>query len=249
MACLPSLGGGGGAEFVRNRRGLSRPDAGGAPTTVRVGLYLADLLEISCSHQTVLADVVVQAGWLDPRLQLVNLRGVTAALQQRVEVESRGRVRYRQRFRVEVVSLGYARQGVLFRRIGANELDAIDMCRGHVEAQLEYASQKHDGAQVNQYAQRVISTPGKQDGLAWQAADWTWQGPVGEMNFMVKGVRIGGFALVAAPADYAVTGVKTFIVSYDGIAYEKDLGPKTHDQAVAMDRFNPDPTWKPVTTP
>jgi len=174
------------------------------------------------------------------------------------------------------------RQEILYRRIGRNELDAIDVCRGYVEAQDEYASQKHDGASVNQYAQHIISTPGKQDGLAWQAPDGTWQGPVGEgiarviaegytersepyhgyffkilkgqgpaapmgeMDFMVKGVMIGGFALVAAPADHAVTGVMTFIVGHDGVVYQKDLGPKTLDQFRAMDRYNPDPTWNPV---
>ena len=176
------------------------------------------------------------------------------------------------------------RQEILYRRIGRNELDAIEVCRGYVEAQHEYASQKRDGAQVNQYAQRIISTPGRQDGLAWQAPDGTWQGPVGEaiarviaegyidterydpyhgyyfkvlkgqgpaaplgeMDFVVKGVMIGGFALVAAPAEYEVTGVKTFIVSHDGVVYEKDLGPDTLDQARVMDRFNPDPTWDPV---
>ena len=72
------------------------------------------------------------------------------------------------------------RQEILFRRIGRNELDAIEVCRGYVEAQHEYASERHDGATVNQYAQRIISTPGKQDGLAWQTADGTWEGPVGE---------------------------------------------------------------------
>ncbi len=177
------------------------------------------------------------------------------------------------------------RQEILYRRIGGNELDAIEVCRGYVEAQHEYASEKHDGAIVNQYAQRIISTPGKQDGLAWRAADGTWQGPVGEaiakviaegysdkaqpyhgyffkvltrqgpdaplgeMDFVVKGVMIGGFALAAAPAEYAVTGVKTFIVGHDGVVYEKDLGPKTLDQFRAMDLYNPDSSWKPVETP
>ena len=51
--------------------------------------------------------------------------------------------------------------------------------------------------------------------------------PLGKMDFVVKGVMIGGFALAAAPADYRVTGVKTFIVSHDGVVYQKDLGPKT----------------------
>ena len=72
------------------------------------------------------------------------------------------------------------RREILFRRIGRNELDAIQVCRGFVEAQHEYASQRRDGARVNQYAQKVISTPGKQDGLAWQNPDGTWGGPVGQ---------------------------------------------------------------------
>jgi len=171
---------------------------------------------------------------------------------------------------------------ILLRRIGRNELDAIQICRGYVEAQKEYALDKHDGALVNQYAQRAVSTPGKQDGLAWQAPDGSWQGPageaiarvleegytkdpkpyhgyyfkilkgqgpaapLGEIDFMVEGAMIGGFALVAAPAEYLVTGVKTFIVSHDGIVYEKDLGEKTLDQFKAMERYNPDSTWKPV---
>jgi hypothetical protein len=174
------------------------------------------------------------------------------------------------------------RQELVYRRIGANELDAINVCRGYVEAQEEYATQKRALYDVNQYAQRIISTPGKQDGLAWQNPDGTWGGPVGEniaraieqgytsssepyhgyffkilkgqgpgaplgeMDFVVKGVMIGGFALVAAPAEYDVTGVRTFIVSHDGVVYEKDLGPKTLDEFKKMERFNPDKSWSPV---
>ena len=154
------------------------------------------------------------------------------------------------------------REEILNRRIGANELDAIAICRGYVEAQHEYAQKKHDDAKVNQYAQRIISTPGKHDGLAWQNPDGTWGGPVGEgiaraiekgyaeksepfhgyyfkvlkgqgpaarmgqMDFVVEGAMIGGFALAAAPAQYRVTGVKTFIVGPDGVVYEKDLGSR-----------------------
>ena len=174
------------------------------------------------------------------------------------------------------------RQEILLRRIGRNELDAIQICRGYVEAQHEYALKPREGYEVNQYAQRIISTPGKQDGLAWQNSDGTWGGPVGEkvakaiargytsrtepfhgyffkvlkgqgpaaplgqMDFVVKGVMIGGFALAAAPAEYGKTGVKTFIVSHDGVVYEKDLGPMTLDRFMKMERFNPDKTWKPV---
>ena len=177
------------------------------------------------------------------------------------------------------------RQEVLFRRIGSNELDAIEVCRGYVEAQKEYALTKHDSSQVNQYAQHVISTPGKHDGLAWQEKDGTWQGPcgeeiaraiaegyvdkqlpyhgytfkilkgqgpaapMGEIDFMVEGAMIGGFALAAAPSEYGVTGIKSFIVSHDGIIFEKDCGEDTLKQYEAMERYNPDSSWKPVMEP
>ena len=153
------------------------------------------------------------------------------------------------------------RQELLYRRIGSNELDAIDICHGYVDAQYEYAYQKRDEYAVNQYAQHIISTPGKQDGLAWQNPDGTWGGPIGEeiaraieqgyassgqpyhgyffkilkgqgpaaplgeMDYVVEGVMIGGFALVAAPAEYGETGVNTFMVSQDGVVYQKDFGP------------------------
>jgi len=70
--------------------------------------------------------------------------------------------------------------------------------------------------------------------------------PLGEMDYVVKGVMIGGFALVAAPAEYAVTGVRSYIVSQDGVVYEKDLGPKSIDEFEKMERFNPDKSWAPV---
>jgi len=62
----------------------------------------------------------------------------------------------------------------------------------------------------------------------------------------VKGVMIGGFALIAFPAQYRVTGVQTFMVSHDGVVYQKDLGPKTVELANAIDRYNPDKSWTPV---
>ncbi len=170
-------------------------------------------------------------------------------------------------------------QEVLFRRIGSNELDAIQICRGYVEAQHEYALEKHDNAEVNQYAQRIISAPGKHDGLAWRNPDGSMGGPVGEgiakaldqgytnksrayhgyyfkilkgqgpaarlgqIDFVVNGAMIGGFALAAAPAEYRVTGVKTFLVSYDGVVYQKDLGPETLKIFKDMELYNPDKTW------
>jgi len=172
------------------------------------------------------------------------------------------------------------REEILFRRIGANELDAIQVCRGFVEAQEEYASQIHDNSGVNQYAQKIISTPGKHDGLYWQNEDGSAGGPVGEtvaraieegytpgktsgyhgyhfkvlkgqgpaaplgqLDYVVGGVMIGGFALVAVPVQYRVTGVKTFMVSYNGIVYERDLGPDSLNIVKSMERYNPDKTW------
>jgi hypothetical protein len=174
------------------------------------------------------------------------------------------------------------RQELLYRRIGSNELDAIGICRGYVEAQHDYALQSREGYDVHQYAQRIVSTPGTRDGLAWRRADGTWDGPVGEeiaraidqgytsraepyhgyffkvlksqgpaaplgaMDYVVNGVMIGGFALAAAPAEYGVTGMKTFVVSHDGVVYQKDFGSPTLDQFAKMERYNPDRTWRPV---
>ena len=169
---------------------------------------------------------------------------------------------------------------IVARRIGGNELDAINICRGYVEAQKEYASEKHDGSEINQYAEKIISSPGKQDGLYWQNADGSPGGPIGEaiakvleegyksqsepyhgyhfkilkgqgpaaplgeLDYKVGDVMIGGFALVAWPADYRVSGVQTFIVGADGIVYQKDLGPDTAKVASEMERYNPDKTWQ-----
>lgn len=70
--------------------------------------------------------------------------------------------------------------------------------------------------------------------------------PLGELDFVVQGAMIGGFALVAAPADYEKTGIKSFIVSHDGVVWEKDLGPKSVEELHAMQRFDPDESWSPV---
>jgi hypothetical protein len=172
---------------------------------------------------------------------------------------------------------------IVYRRIGANELDAIQICRGYVEAQREYASEIHDESGVNQYARRLISTPGKRDGLYWKNADGTPGGPIsevvakalaegysadkqsayhgyhfkvlkgqgpaaplGKINYVIEDVMIGGFALLAAPAEYRVTGVKTFMVSNDGVVYQKDLGPDTVELAKKIELYNPDKTWQPT---
>ncbi len=168
---------------------------------------------------------------------------------------------------------------ILARRIGANELDAIAFLRGYVDAQHEYASVEHDGSGMLQYAQRSLSSPGKQDGLCWKNADGTFAGPMGDevaqavaegytdktkpyngyffkiltaqgpnapkgvRSYIVKGAMIGGFAMVAWPATYDVTGIQTFMVNHDGVVYQKDLGPDTAKLGAAIAAYDPDKTW------
>lgn len=175
------------------------------------------------------------------------------------------------------------REEILYRRIGANELDAIAACRNYVDAQKDYALDLHDGSTVHQYAQKIISTPGKQDGLYWKNADGSSGGPLGEeaaraiaegyslekasayhgyyfhvlkgqgphaplgeIDYLIKGMMIGGFALIATPADYGVTGIQTFIVSHEGIVYQKDLGENSLDIARNIELYDPDPSWQPT---
>ena len=168
---------------------------------------------------------------------------------------------------------------ILARRIGENELDAIALLRGYVEAQRLYAAEVHDGSGVHQYAQRVLSTPGKHDGLSWKNEDGSVGGPMGDVvakaiatghtsksepyngyhfrtltaqgpaarlgarDYVVQGRMIGGFAAIAWPATYGVTGIQTFLVNNDGLVYQKNLGPQTSKVAPTMTKFNPDKTW------
>jgi hypothetical protein len=165
------------------------------------------------------------------------------------------------------------------RIIGSNELDAIEICRGYVEAQLRYAETDWNGDGVHEYAARVASIEGKKDGLYWPGDDspvaagfakaaaegyrlpnstrqayhgyyykiLLAQGHAatdGARDYAVRGLMIGGFALVAWPAEYGISGIKTFIVNQDGVVYEKDLGPRTAALAKAMTRFNPEKSWQ-----
>jgi hypothetical protein len=172
---------------------------------------------------------------------------------------------------------------VLARRVGRNEINAIDVCRGYVEAQMEYAARDRDAHGVLEYAQTILSAAGHKDGLYWEGESETLvpksfadaaavmlaakgkkaqpyhgyffhilkaQGPAAEggaMDYVVKGEMIGGFALVAWPAEYGVSGVNTLIVNQSGMVYEKDLGPTTGVLARQMTRFNPDKGWQKVT--
>ena len=175
------------------------------------------------------------------------------------------------------------REEILYRRIGRNELDAIETCLAYVDAQQDYAEQGAAGNGV--YAQRIVSGPGKKDGLYWPAQFGADESPLGElaasaaaegyragrqrapyhgyyykvltrqgpdapggaMDYVVRGKMIGGFALVAYPAEYRNSGVMTFLVNHQGNVYEKDLGPNTAGIAAGMTAFNPDKTWRRVT--
>jgi hypothetical protein len=165
------------------------------------------------------------------------------------------------------------------RRIGADELDIIEVCKGYVAAQQKYASEDRDKDGLLEYAPRLKSTPGQHDGLYWEGADAmipaafaqaAWDGaqkagakpyhgyyfrvlmeqgsnaPGGAHNFMVKSKMIGGFGLVAWPAEYGVTGIHTFIVNQTGEVYEKDIEPVAGKPFVPIARFDPDSSWQPV---
>ena len=177
------------------------------------------------------------------------------------------------------------RTELLARRIGRNELSTIEACKAFVDAQREYAAtDRGDG--LLDYAQRFVSTPGKQDGLYWpakpgepasplgplfvkaQAAGYaaggkgkpqpfngyyfrilTGQGPAakgGAYSYMAHGKLMGGYALIARPATYGVSGVMTFIVNQDGDVFQKDLGPNTSAATAQIKTFDPGTGWKKV---
>lgn len=179
------------------------------------------------------------------------------------------------------------KEEILNRRIGRNELNTIQTCLAYVDAQREYALKDWDGDGLFEYAQKFVSTPGKKDGLYWEAKEGEEQSPLGplvakavkagytlrksgekpkpyqgyfykilkaqgknapggEYDYMVRGKMIGGFALVAYPAQYGNSGVMIFMVNHDGAVYQKDLGRETEKIASAMKKFNPDNTWKKV---
>jgi hypothetical protein len=166
------------------------------------------------------------------------------------------------------------------RRIGADELDAIEICMGYVGAQEAYAM-RNRAIGMAAYAQKIMSSPGGRDGLyqggssagqelvpeGFAKADAALPGadrkpyhgyyfrvlkeqgpgaPGGNHKYLAGGAMIGGFALIAWPADYGVSGIHTFMVNQDGIVVEKDLGARTATVTPAITRYDPDETWTPV---
>jgi hypothetical protein len=158
---------------------------------------------------------------------------------------------------------------ILAHRIGENELDTIEVCRGFAEAQLDFAAKDHDHSGILQYAQRIASL--RTDDLVPESFAKAMvgdpsnprpepyhgyffrilkeQGPNasgGAVNYIAGGKMIGGFALIAWPVEYGASGIQTFILNHQGIVYAKDLGPTTSTVAAGVTRFDPDKSWHSV---
>ncbi len=158
------------------------------------------------------------------------------------------------------------------RRIGRNELAAMQAALAYHDAQMDYASADRNGDGVLEYAQKFLSSDGKHDGLYWaddgeesplgplfgdDTPQGEWEGyhyriltaqgasaPGGAYDYQLGGKMSRGFALVAWPARYGDSGVMTFMISHEGDVFEKDIGPDTDKVARAMTKFDPDSSWK-----
>ena len=171
---------------------------------------------------------------------------------------------------------------ILTRRIGRNELSAIQVSLAYVQAQNEYASLDPEKAGPHVYAQRIVSSSGKKDGLYWPTAEGEEPSPLGDLaakasaegykagkrprpyhgyyyrilkrqgpgaaggayDYVVNGKMIGGFALIAYPAQYGNSGIMTFMVNQDGTVFQKDLGPRTTRIVRRIESFSPDAGWQ-----
>ncbi len=165
------------------------------------------------------------------------------------------------------------------RRIGANEIDVIESLAGFVEAEKQYAQSDRDKDGILEYAEFLMSEPGKEDGLysegspripktlaqaevrAGKAKPVPYHGYYFRIltseaafdrgglhtNYMVQGKHMmGGFALVAWPSQYGVTGIHTFIVNQDGVVYEKDLLAPASNLTPPVKTYAPDKSWMRV---
>ncbi|MBU0483452.1 MAG: DUF2950 domain-containing protein [Proteobacteria bacterium] len=178
---------------------------------------------------------------------------------------------------------------ILNRRIGRNELRIIEVLRAYTDAQRDYACRTRQDNDAPRFAQRLISSKGKHDGLYWPAGENEEESPFGPLiakatkagydgklddaaaepfrgyyfkiltaqgehatggafDYLVNDKMILGFGMVAYPASYGSTGVKTFMVNQTGLIYEKDLGERT-GEAANMTTYDPDATWQKVEEP
>lgn len=169
-------------------------------------------------------------------------------------------------------------QEIVNRRVGQNELATIQTMHDYVNAQYQYAQIDEDEDGVYEFAQRLISSAGKRDGLYWEPGLFDEESPAGHLietaafgkakrgegyygyryriltaqgsnviggkqNYIVNGNMTAGFALIAWPVTYRVTGVQTFIVNGANIVYQRDLGPETEQRVSTIKEFNPDDNW------
>lgn len=172
---------------------------------------------------------------------------------------------------------------VLNRRVGANELATIQSSLAFVDAQREYYALNPENDPLLHYAQKLVSSEGRKDGLYWPTSGTERPSPLGEefararaegyfedgvekaapfhgyvyrlltsqgpnatggaYDYRVRDKMLGGFALIAAPAEYGSSGVMTFIVNHEGAVYSKDLGTDTAQAALSINSFDPDRSW------
>jgi len=182
------------------------------------------------------------------------------------------------------------REEILDRRIGENELDAIEVLQAISDAEIEYSSVDWDEDGMLEYAARFASTEGNRDGLYWPAEGAEYESPLGPLvadaaaegytggnstdeatgvyhgyryklilrqganapggaqDYIVNDNMIGGYAILAFPANYNVSGIMTFMTSHSGTVYETDLGSDTSAKALAIEEFDPGAGWAEVTS-
>jgi hypothetical protein len=171
---------------------------------------------------------------------------------------------------------------MVLRRIGHDERAVVQTLLAIVDAENDYAALDPMKTGTPVYARRLLSSPGRKDGLYWETRPGEPLSPLGPAvaraqidtkpsdghfgyyfrllysqgaaapggarDYVVGGRMIGGFAAIAWPVQYGVTGVMTFIVSYNGTVYQRDLGPQTAERAAAITSFNPDKDWDKADT-
>jgi len=165
---------------------------------------------------------------------------------------------------------------LITRRIGRNELSAMEAVLAYFDAQKEYARKEREPGLGRVYAQKFFSTPGKKDGLYWETAAGEEPSPLGPAysaatrddayhgyhfriltaqgknanggayDYRIKGRMSGGFALIAWPAQFGKSGIMSFMVNHDGVVFQKNLGPGGEAVARGMQRFDHDTSWQAV---
>jgi Protein of unknown function (DUF2950) len=157
---------------------------------------------------------------------------------------------------------------ILARRIGRNELLAIDACYAIANAEKHYFKSAHDGNPAHQYTEKIISTPGKQNGLYWPVRSDEAASPLGRVEefakdsvdaayagaqpvfdgyiFRILTSQGDGFTIIASPVKYGDSGIMSFILGRDGMVQQKDLGPSTSQLTGSIDSYRPDEGWTPA---